>query len=55
MEPLGHDLKSFALETFSESVKMAGQFARSSAAVFHPNPEAARDNGSEQRKEDRSQ
>ncbi len=55
MEPLGHDLKSFVQETLSEGVKMAGQFARSSAAVFHPNPEAARENGSEQRKEDRSQ
>lgn len=49
MESLGHDLKSFALETFSEGVQMAGQFARSSAAVFHPNPEAVRENGSEQR------
>jgi len=49
MESLGHDLKTFALETFSEGVKMAGQCARSSAVAFHPNPEAARENGSEQR------
>ena len=49
MESLGHDLRRFSLETFSEGVKMAGQFARSSVAAFHPNPEAARENGSEQR------
>ena len=52
METFGHDLRRFSLETLSEGVKMAGQFARSSAAVFHPNPEAARENGTEQRKED---
>ena len=43
MESIGHDLKSFALETLSEGVKMAGQFTRSSAAAFHPNPESARE------------
>jgi len=42
METFGHDLRRFSLETFSEGVKMAGQFARSTAAVFHPNPEAVR-------------
>jgi len=49
MESLGHDLKSFAQETLSEGVKMAWQFARSSAAAFHPNPEAVRENSTEQR------
>jgi hypothetical protein len=49
IESLGHDLRRFSMETLSEGVKMAGQFARSSATVFHPNPEAARENGSEQR------
>ena len=49
MESLGYDLQTFALETFSEGVQMAGQFARSSAAAFHPNPEAVRENSTEQR------
>ena len=49
IESLGHDLRCFSLETISEGVKMAGQFARSSAAAFHPNPESARENGSEER------
>jgi hypothetical protein len=49
IESLGSDLRRFSMETLSEGVKMAGQFARSSATVFHPNPEAARENGSEQR------
>ena len=49
IESFGHDLRRFSMETFSEGVKMAGQFARSSAATFHPNPESARENGSEQR------
>jgi len=49
MESLGHDLRSFTLEALSEGVQMVGQFVRSSAAVFHPNPESARENGSEQR------
>jgi len=55
METLGHDLRRFSLETFSEGVKMAGQFARSSAAALHPNPEAARENSTQERKEVRSQ
>lgn len=55
MGSIGHDLRCFSMETLSEGVKMAGQFARSSAAVFHPNPEAPRENSTEQRKEDRSQ
>ena len=49
MEALGDDLRRFSLETLSEGVKMAVQFARSSAEAFHPNPEAARENGTEQR------
>jgi hypothetical protein len=49
METLGSDLRQFSKETFSEAVKMAGQFARSSAAAFHPNPEAVRENIMEQR------
>ena len=52
MESIWHDLRRFSLEALSESIKMAGQFARSSASAFHPNPEAARENGTEQRKED---
>jgi len=48
METLGSDLRRFSLETFSEGVKMAGQFARSMAA-FHPNHKAVRENGSEER------
>lgn len=49
MGSLGHDLRSFTLEALSEGVQMAGQFARSSAAVFHPNPESARENSTEER------
>jgi hypothetical protein len=48
-ESVGSDLGRFSMETLAESVKMAGQFARSSAAVFSQNPEGARENGSEQR------
>jgi len=49
IESLGHDLRRFSMETFSEGVKMAGQFARSSVAAFHPNPEAARENTTQER------
>lgn len=49
IESLGSDLCRFSVETLSEGVKMAGQFARSSAAVFHPNPESTRENSSEER------
>jgi len=48
IESLGSDIRRLSLETFSEGVKMTGQFARSAAAVFHPNPEAAREIGREQ-------
>ncbi len=48
-ESIGRDLGCFSLETLSEGVKMAGQFARSSAVVFHPNPDAARENSTERR------
>jgi len=55
IESLGSDLRRFSMETLAEGVKMTGQFARSSATAFSPNPESVRENGTEQRKEDRSQ